>query len=514
MNVERLFAEFDRLSEAPDAVARLRRFILDLAVRGLLVPQQKAFGSAVELVTRSCEQTQVDQPFAIPRSWQWATLAELAHFSAGRTPSRNDPTFWNTGAHRWVSIADMVDGSVLTATRETVSDKAVSSVFGSEPLPPGTILMSFKLTIGKIARLGVAAYHNEAIVNIRPNVAEIDPYLFLVLPQRARARVTKAAIKGATLNRKSLSNITIPLPPLFEQHRIVAKVDDLMAVCDQLEAAQAERERRRHELRGESLARVTAPAEVPWTAPRQDVALFLSDSGRMVTRAEHVAEIRSAVFALAVTGALMKSRKEWGVTKLGDIGSWGSGGTPRAGTSEYYGGSIPWAVIGDLNEGVVTATARTITEIGLKQSSAKMVEPGCLLIAMYGASVGKLGIAGVAMATNQAIAHCKPNQERVSVSYLWLVLRDLRTKLRASAKGGAQPNISQTILRGWTVVFPAPEEQALIVAKVDELMAVCDELEQSLTAVQTGRSRALEALLRDALGNALPTRELELLAAR
>ena len=101
--------------------------------------------------------------------------------------------------------------------------------------------MSFKLTIGKIARLGVPAFHNEAIISIRPHLAELDAYLFKVLPQFARQGDTKGAIKGATLNRDSISNILIPLPPLAEQHRIVAKVDELMALCDRLEAARAER---------------------------------------------------------------------------------------------------------------------------------------------------------------------------------------------------------------------------------------------------------------------------------
>ena len=95
--------------------------------------------------------------------------------------------------------------------------------------------MSFKLTIGKMARLGIPAYHNEAIISIRPHVPDIDPYLFAVLPVFARQGNTKDAIKGATLNRTSLSNILVPLPPLAEQHRIVARADELMTLCDRFE---------------------------------------------------------------------------------------------------------------------------------------------------------------------------------------------------------------------------------------------------------------------------------------
>src|SRR5450759_558028 len=88
-------------------------------------------------------------------------------------------------------------------TKETVSKKAREQVFGSEPEPPGTIIMSFKLTIGKIARLGIPAFHNEAIISIKPHLADLKAYLFKALPQFARQGDTKGAIKGATLNRDS-----------------------------------------------------------------------------------------------------------------------------------------------------------------------------------------------------------------------------------------------------------------------------------------------------------------------
>src|SRR5260370_4543664 len=135
-------------------------------------------------------------PFPVPLAWAWVRFASIVDFSAGRTPSRHDMSFWNTGDHAWVSIADMKDGQVLTTTKETISDKARERVFGSEPESPGTILMSFKLTIGKIARLGLPAFHNEAIISIRPHLAELDAYLFKILPQFARQGDTTRAIKG------------------------------------------------------------------------------------------------------------------------------------------------------------------------------------------------------------------------------------------------------------------------------------------------------------------------------
>ncbi len=120
-------------------------------------------------------------------------------------------------------------------TKETVTKRAAKQIFGVEPKQVGTIIMNFKLTIGKIARLGIPACHNEAVISIRPHVLDLDPYLFKALPIFARQGNTKGAIKGAALNRNSILNILIPLPPLAEQHCIVAKVDELMSGCDKLE---------------------------------------------------------------------------------------------------------------------------------------------------------------------------------------------------------------------------------------------------------------------------------------
>ena len=107
----------------------------------------------------------------------------------------------------------------------------------------------------------------------------------------------------------------------------------------------------------------------------------------------------------------------WTLESLSDVASWGSGGTPQAGHAAFYGGDIPWAVIGDLNQATVMETRATITDAGLAASSAKLVPEGAVLLAMYG-SIGKLGIAGRPMATNQAIAFTMPN-DRVLGKYLF-----------------------------------------------------------------------------------------------
>lgn len=158
---------------------------------------------------------------------------------------------------------------------------------------------------------------------------------------------------------------------------------------------------------------------------------------------------------------------------LGDLADWSSGGTPKAGDPTLYGGGIPWAVIGDLNDGTVLTTERTISELGLSQSSAKVVPPGAILIAMYG-SIGKLGLAGVSLATNQAIAAAVPTQ--VTGGYLFAALRAARRALVGRGKGGAQQNISQTILKSFEIPVPPVPAQSDFAEKVAHLLARRDRL--------------------------------------
>ena len=132
MNAERLLAHYEQIADAPDAIARLRRFILDLAVRGKLVPQDPNDEPASELLKRIAKEkarlvkagelrdrpplpvvAKDETPFGVPATWLWVRFSNIVDFSAGRTPSRHDPSFWNTGDHAWVSIADMEDGQVL-----------------------------------------------------------------------------------------------------------------------------------------------------------------------------------------------------------------------------------------------------------------------------------------------------------------------------------------------------------------------------------------------------------------
>ncbi len=566
MNSAQLLQHFDRISDVPDAIPRLRRFILDLAVRGKLLEQDPRDEPASELLKeieaekvrlvkagkiRKQEPTpQVaieDQPFELPSNWQWVRFGSIADFSAGRTPSRHDFSFWNTGDYPWVSIADMRDGGVVAATKETVSAKAKNQVFRSEPAPVGTVIMSFKLTIGKISRLGIPAFHNEAIISIHPYFQTMDDYLFKVLPQFSLQGNTKDAIKGATLNRDSITNIFLPLPPLGEQHRIVAKVEELMALCDRLEAAQAERESRRDRLVASSLNRLNNGADPD--AFREHARFHFNHLPRLTTRSEHIQQLRQTILNLAVRGKLVpqdphdepasellkriqvektklvkegKRKKDvdldqvddtqtpftlppsWVWARFPELGIFGRGKSkhrPRNDRTLFDGGTHLLIQTGDVarSKGVIETHASKYNDSGLAQSMKWPKGTLCITIA---ANIADSGILSFDACFPDSVVGFIPASEFPSAKYFEYFIRTAKADLLAFAPATAQKNINLEILNAVLIPLPPLAEQQRIVAKVDELMTLCDRLEAQLTTTQTESRRLLEAVLHEALTEA------------
>ena len=149
------------------------------------------------------------------------------HYRIGKTPPRGETAFWGPGLIPWVSISDMKEYGTIVHTKESVSPKATSLL--GQISPRGTLLMSFKLTVGRTAVLDIDAYHNEAIISIWPFAAQeaLKGFLFYTLPVLANLGDSKDAIKGKTLNTNSINNLLIPLPPENEQFRIVKRIKEL-----------------------------------------------------------------------------------------------------------------------------------------------------------------------------------------------------------------------------------------------------------------------------------------------
>lgn len=181
-----------------------------------------------EQIGANCNDITDEIPFDLPYNWCWCRFSNIVSMTIGKTPARGEQTYWINGKYNWVSISDMVDGGTISTTKEKVSDLAIKEIFSAPISEKGSLLMSFKLSIGKTSILDIDAYHNEAIITIRPVIDKeyaMRNYLFKVLPLIANLGDSKDAIKGKTLNSKSLANLLIPLPPLQEQQRIIERIN-------------------------------------------------------------------------------------------------------------------------------------------------------------------------------------------------------------------------------------------------------------------------------------------------
>jgi type I restriction enzyme S subunit len=166
----------------------------------------------------------------------------------------------------------------------------------------------------------------------------------------------------------------------------------------------------------------------------------------------------------------------WQWIRLGQVGVWGAGATPNRGRHEYYGGNYRWFKSGELNDGYVRESEETITDLALKECSLRLNQPGDVLIAMYGATIGKLAILETEATTNQAVCACTCFDGFYN-QFLFVLLRAYKSHFTGRGAGGAQPNISREKIIHTVAPLPPLEEQKRIVAKVDELMRLCDELE-------------------------------------
>ena len=166
-------------------------------------------------------------PFDIPENWEWVRFKNLVSYNMGKTPPRKESEYWENATYPWVSIADLVLDDTVCVTKERVNEHSAKVIFKNRISKAGTLLMSFKLTVGKVSILGMDAFHNEAIISIYPFCdvnRVITNYLFVTLPLLSQNGNTKTAIKGATLNSDSLDALLIPVPPIKEQIRICEKI--------------------------------------------------------------------------------------------------------------------------------------------------------------------------------------------------------------------------------------------------------------------------------------------------
>jgi type I restriction enzyme, S subunit len=185
---------------------------------------------------------------------------------------------------------------------------------------------------------------------------------------------------------------------------------------------------------------------------------------------------------------------KWRLEKIGDFCRTGSGGTPsRKKMSQYYSGTIPWVKSGELRESIITSTEESITDIALKETSAKLIPSGALLVAMYGATIGRIAILGIEAASNQAVCHIIPDLNMADQRYLFHALRQQVSGWLEQSVGGAQPNINQQIIKETKIPLPPLEEQKRIAAIVDKADRIRRKRQEAIRLTEElGRSIFLD----------------------
>ena len=180
--------------------------------------------------------------------------------------------------------------------------------------------------------------------------------------------------------------------------------------------------------------------------------------------------------------------ENWAWERVGNVGSWSAGATPSRTNPEYYGGSVPWLKTGDLTDGYVSEVPEYISELALQKTSVRLNPTGSVLMAMYGATIGKLGILEVPMTTNQACCACIPFDGLYN-KYLFYFLMGNRKNFIKMGEGGAQPNISKDKIVNYPIAIPPLAEQKRIVAKIEELLPLIDRYEQAWSKLEDFNKR-------------------------
>lgn len=535
MNAEILLKHFDRISEAPDVVARLRRFILDLAVRGKLVEQDPNEEPVSELLKRiQAEKAQLikeglvkndkpmqsigseEIPFKAPKTWSFVRLGDVLMMVNGRAFK---PTDWLDSGLPIVRIQN------LNNAQASFNYCDPSSVDSRHLISDDTFLISWSGTPGTsfgafIWKRGLAALNQHIFRCVQIGQAFVPEFLRLAINGQLDVLISKAqgGVGLQHVTKRTLEVLPIPLPPLAEQHRIVAKVDELMALCDQLEDARNDRETQRDRLVTASLHRIgTSPAvegedqedgQTVTTLPAA-ARFHLDHLPRLTTRVEHIKQLRQTILNLAVFGGLSHS-VEWPRTPnvLSEVAKLQNG---YAFKSEWFApegirllrnvnvshGTIRWDELKYLpieradeyerfqlfENDIVLSLDRPFIVTGTKVARVRSQDLPCLLL--------------------QRVGRFQLDSELLNSDYLflWVHSPHFLGQIDPGRSNGV-PHISSKQVEAAKIFIPSLAEQHRIVAKVDELMALCDQLEAQLTTTETDSRRLLEAVLQEALGNA------------
>ncbi len=366
--------------------------------------------------------------------WEYKKIGDIATVVSGSTPQTSVEEFWGKG-HYWVTPAELDDKTVyVSKTERQITDAALAKV-KLQRLPKGTVLLSSRAPIGKVAICDVDMYCNQGFKNCICSDLVYNKYLFYFL--KDKKEYLNSLGRGATFKEISkgiVEKVVVPLPPKPTQLSIVSELDKLNELI---------------RIKKEQLKDYDTLAQ----------SIFYEMFGDPM-------------------------EEGWDVKELGDICKTSSGGTPSKAHTEYYNGEIMWLRSGEVSQGDIYNTEQTITLLGLENSSAKIFPVNTVVIAMYGATVGQVGILRKEMSTNQAICGIFPNED-LTPEYLYYFLISKKAEFLKSAIGGAQANISQQIIRKTLIPLPPLSLQSSFTCKIRQIKLQKAAVQSTITDLET-----------------------------
>ncbi len=467
----------------------LRQKILDLAIHGKLVPQDPNDEPASVLLQRiRAEKERLikerkikkgkksaktsdtphyeNVPFEVPSSWMWTTIGEISKSILYGVSESAKPI----GEYKLLRITDIQDNEVNWNTVPYTNYDAQKAE--SYLLKDGDILFARTgATVGKsylVKGLSDKVIYASYLIRVQTYSAlmpEYVKYFFESGYYWEQIQTGAVGVGQPNVNGTILSQLHIPIPPKEEQNRIVVGLSKWLNLIDIIENGKSDLKAAVKQAKSKILDLAIHGKLVPQD-PNDEPA------SELLKRINPKAEIASD------NARYGKMPKGWCLTTLGEIGLWQSGATPSRLRKDYYGGNIPWLKTGDLNDGIITQIPEYITEKALGETSVKLNPTGSILIAMYGATIGKVGILSFPATTNQACCACV--NYKIDQMYLFYFLLANRENFIKMGGGGAQPNISKEKIIKSSFPLPPLAEQHRIVAKIEEIFHQLDMIEESL----------------------------------
>jgi type I restriction enzyme S subunit len=507
-----LLQTVDDLLQSPKGLDSLRRIIYTLAVQGRL-SGRSSHDSSVEILARELSQScsgkeaaskgyiidrKFNGPIGVPSHWAWLKLSEICRISGGMTPSKAKSNFWN-GDVNWFSPKDIKSDEVFDSELK-ITQAAVRST-GLQIYPPGCLLVVARSGILK-RLLPVAINRVEATVNqdmkvLNPRIPGLERYLQIMLRGMQDIILTSLVKTGTTvqsLKYEEFESQLFPMPPLEEQQRIVAKVDELMALCNQLEEKQKEREERHVALSRAAIARFE---ETPTPA---NLRLLFHDSYSI-----QPVELRKSILHLAMRGYLSNSKasKGWTTVLLRDVCLQITDGEHA--TPHRVADGIPLATAKNVRDGYLDLANTDSVSLETAQRCWRRCKPqhGDLLMVCVGATTGRVCLAQnpADMVLVRSVALLRPDAKRVLPSYLELFLRspEGQALVWANVKQSAQPCLYLGKIGQFEMRLPSLSEQHDIVAQAQRLTRIVDQLEAQLTGSDATARKLLDAVVHELL---------------